>query len=120
MQANCRLAPSAAVGNLVNTRTLIDVDVTLMLPDNFRIDELNLAAMLVGVVSDLETALRKSHPALLACVVMHRASLADVPAQNNDLEEFVAVDQATGITVWFPDQVRVEFCDRDPAVGYRF
>ncbi len=91
-----------------------------MLPDNFRIDELNLAAMLVGIVSDLETALRKSHPALLACVVMHRASLADVPAQNNDLEEFVAVDQATGITVWFPDQVRVEFCDRDPAVGYRF
>ncbi|SUZ91807.1 uncharacterized protein METZ01_LOCUS44661 [marine metagenome] len=64
--------------------------------------------------------MRKGHPAPLAGVVVYRAPLTDVPAQNDHLEDFVAINQATGITVRFPDQVRVKFRDRDPVVGYRF
>lgn len=104
----------------MDAATLIDVDVTFVLPDDFRVDELDLAAILVAVVGDLQTALRKGHPAPLAGVVVYRAPLTDVPAQNDHLEDFVAINQATGISVRFPDQVRVEFRDRDPAVGYRF
>ncbi|SUZ91808.1 uncharacterized protein METZ01_LOCUS44662, partial [marine metagenome] len=37
----------------VDTATLIDVDVAFVFPDDFRVDELDLAAILVAVVGDL-------------------------------------------------------------------
>ena len=54
------------------------------------------------IVFDQQPADGNGHPAILVAVVMHRASLSDLPTHGNQLVERSFVDQVAGVMLSIP------------------